>query len=220
MPELPGDGRGHRRRRHRLRVRARCMADMGTEVTILEALPKILPGCDDDVTRVGAAVVQEAGHRRQDRRAGHRPRAQEAAAARPSASATARRSTSTWSSCRSAAAPTPTTSGLDGTGVAVDDRGFVEVDERCRTGEPGVWSVGDCIATPALAHVGLRRGHPRHQGHPRRGRRSRSTTRNVPWAHLLPPRGRLRRPLRGRPPRRPASTSSPPSTAGPATAGR
>ena len=43
--------------------------------------------------------------------------------------------------------------GLDGTGVVVSDRGFVEVDERCRTGEPGVWSVGDCIATPALAHV-------------------------------------------------------------------
>ena len=31
---------------------ASMMSDLGTEVTILEALPKILPGCDDDVTRV------------------------------------------------------------------------------------------------------------------------------------------------------------------------
>jgi dihydrolipoamide dehydrogenase len=45
--------------------------------------------------------------------------------------------------------------GLDGTQVAVDDRGFVVVDELCRTGEEGVWAVGDCIATPALAHVGF-----------------------------------------------------------------
>ena len=31
---------------------ASMMSDLGTEVTILEALPKILPGCDDDVTNV------------------------------------------------------------------------------------------------------------------------------------------------------------------------
>ncbi len=48
--------------------------------------------------------------------------------------------------------------GLDGTDVKLSDRGFVEVDERCRTGEAGVWSVGDCIATPALAHVAFAEG--------------------------------------------------------------
>jgi dihydrolipoamide dehydrogenase len=42
--------------------------------------------------------------------------------------------------------------------VSLSDRGFVEVDERCRTGEPGVWAVGDCIATPALAHVAFAEG--------------------------------------------------------------
>ena len=44
--------------------------------------------------------------------------------------------------------------GLDGTGVVVDERGFVEVDELCRTAVDGVWAVGDLIATPGLAHVG------------------------------------------------------------------
>ncbi len=43
--------------------------------------------------------------------------------------------------------------GLDGTGVVVDERGFVQVDEYCRTGEPDVYAVGDLIATPQLAHV-------------------------------------------------------------------
>jgi dihydrolipoamide dehydrogenase len=45
--------------------------------------------------------------------------------------------------------------GLDGTAVEVDERGFVRVDERLRTGEPGVYAVGDLVATPALAHVGF-----------------------------------------------------------------
>jgi dihydrolipoamide dehydrogenase len=44
--------------------------------------------------------------------------------------------------------------GLDGTAVAVDERGFVVVDEFCRTGEPGVYAIGDLINTPQLAHVG------------------------------------------------------------------
>ena len=44
--------------------------------------------------------------------------------------------------------------GLEGTAVKVSDRGFVEVDEYCRTGEPGVYAIGDLINTPQLAHVG------------------------------------------------------------------
>ena len=51
--------------------------------------------------------------------------------------------------------PLSETLGLDGTGVKVDERGFVDVDELCRTGEDGVWAVGDVIATPGLAHVGF-----------------------------------------------------------------
>ncbi len=50
--------------------------------------------------------------------------------------------------------------GLDGadTKVVVDNRGFVEVDEYCRTAEDGIWAVGDVIATPQLAHVGFAEG--------------------------------------------------------------
>jgi len=43
--------------------------------------------------------------------------------------------------------------GLEGTAVEVNDRGFVVVDELCRTAEPGVYAVGDVIPGPALAHV-------------------------------------------------------------------
>ena len=36
----------------------------------------------------------------------------------------------------------------------LDEQGFVKVDEYCRTGEPGVYAIGDIINTPQLAHVG------------------------------------------------------------------
>jgi dihydrolipoamide dehydrogenase len=43
--------------------------------------------------------------------------------------------------------------GLTGTAVKVGERGYIDVDQWCRTGEPGVYAVGDVIATPQLAHV-------------------------------------------------------------------
>jgi dihydrolipoyl dehydrogenase len=45
-----------------------------------------------------------------------------------------------------------------GTGVRVDARGFVEVDEECRTSVPNVWAVGDLVRGPMLAHKGSEEG--------------------------------------------------------------
>jgi dihydrolipoamide dehydrogenase len=45
--------------------------------------------------------------------------------------------------------------GLDALGVETDERGFVKVDEYCRTNVDGVYALGDLVATPALAHVGF-----------------------------------------------------------------
>ncbi len=47
--------------------------------------------------------------------------------------------------------------GLEGTGVTLD-RGYVEVDEMMRTGEPRVYAIGDILKTPALAHVAFHEG--------------------------------------------------------------
>jgi len=46
----------------------------------------------------------------------------------------------------------------DGTGVAQDAKGFVQVDEQCRTGAEGVWAIGDCVRGPMLAHKGKEEG--------------------------------------------------------------
>jgi dihydrolipoamide dehydrogenase len=44
--------------------------------------------------------------------------------------------------------------GAEEAGVRVDQRGFIEVDtETMQTSRPGVYAIGDCVATPGLAHV-------------------------------------------------------------------
>src|SRR5688500_16899876 len=46
----------------------------------------------------------------------------------------------------------------DGTGVKLDPRGMIEVDEHCHTGVDGVWAIGDCVRGPMLAHKGFEEG--------------------------------------------------------------
>ena len=46
----------------------------------------------------------------------------------------------------------------EGTGVALDARGFIQVDEHCRTGAENVWAIGDCVRGPMLAHKGKEEG--------------------------------------------------------------
>jgi dihydrolipoamide dehydrogenase len=46
----------------------------------------------------------------------------------------------------------------DGTGVELDERGFIKVDEHCRTTAPNVWAIGDVVRGPMLAHKGKEEG--------------------------------------------------------------
>jgi dihydrolipoamide dehydrogenase len=46
----------------------------------------------------------------------------------------------------------------EGTGVELDERGFIKVDEHCRTNVPNVWAVGDVVRGPMLAHKGKEEG--------------------------------------------------------------
>jgi len=131
---------------------ASAFADLGAKVTVLEFLPKILPGLDADLTSI---VVRALKKRGVDIKTGVK--------------------VSGWSPAGQAATvqfgegqsvevdaaivavgrrPYSDQLGLAGTGVKVTDRGFIEVDQHCQTGEPGVYAVGDVVDTPALAHVG------------------------------------------------------------------
>jgi len=47
--------------------------------------------------------------------------------------------------------------GYEEQGISMD-RGYVLVDDKCRTNVPGIWAVGDLIPTLQLAHVGFAEG--------------------------------------------------------------
>lgn len=54
----------------------------------------------------------------------------------------------------------PVTDGLfaGDAGIQLDERGFIVVDEECRTRVKGVYAIGDCVRGPMLAHKGSEEG--------------------------------------------------------------
>lgn len=131
---------------------ASMLSDLGSEVTILEALPQILPGVDKDVV---STVLRSFKRRKLDVRTGvkvtgHTPGSSGTTIELDGGDQLAVDAVIVSVGRRALSESL----GLDGTGVVVDDRGFVTVDEHCRTAVDGVWAIGDLIATPGLAHVG------------------------------------------------------------------
>ncbi|HET9388031.1 MAG TPA: FAD-containing oxidoreductase [Steroidobacteraceae bacterium] len=43
--------------------------------------------------------------------------------------------------------------GLDRAGVDTDERGYIRVDDQCRTNVPGIWALGDCNGRGAFTHT-------------------------------------------------------------------
>jgi dihydrolipoamide dehydrogenase len=132
---------------------ASTFVDLGATVTILEGMPKILPGLDADVANV---VVRSFKKKNIDIRtgvkvSGHTPTAAGGTVVHFGDGESLEVDAVVVSVGRR---PYADELGLQGTGVKVDQRGYVEVDEYCRTGEPGVYAIGDLINTPQLAHVG------------------------------------------------------------------
>jgi len=133
---------------------ASMMGDLGAEVTILEALPQILLAVDKDVVNV---VLRSFKRRSIDVKTGikvhgHTPK--------PEGGTTVEFGDGEKLDVDAVVVsigrrPLSDSLGLDGTGVKVDDHGFVAVDEYCRTSAEGVYAVGDVVASPGLAHVGF-----------------------------------------------------------------
>jgi dihydrolipoamide dehydrogenase len=131
---------------------ASMMADLGTDVTVLEALPTVLPGVDPDVADVVVRSFKKRGIdvRTNVRVAGHEPDGNGGTTIQIESGDPIKTDLVVMCVGRR---PVTDGLGLEDTKVEVDQRGFVVVDEFCRTGEQGVWAIGDVIDTPGLAHV-------------------------------------------------------------------
>ncbi|MDG2111949.1 MAG: dihydrolipoyl dehydrogenase [Actinomycetota bacterium] len=133
---------------------ASMMSDLGSSVTILEYAPQIVPGVDADI---GKLLARSFSERDIDvvtgvRVDGHTPQPGGGTTVHVEGGEDIDVDVVIVSVGRR---PYGDHLGLEGTGVESDDRGFVIVDEYCRTGEPGVYALGDLVDTPQLAHVGF-----------------------------------------------------------------
>jgi len=132
---------------------------LGSEVTILEALPDFLGAADAEVAKTAAKEFKKQGL---DIKLGAKVSKTEVKKKEVHVTYTDGEGEKTIvvdkllvSVGRRAASK-----GLlaDGTGVKLNERGVIEVDEHCHTGVDGVWAVGDCVRGPMLAHKGFEEG--------------------------------------------------------------
>jgi dihydrolipoamide dehydrogenase len=195
---------------------ASMMSDMGTKVTVLEALPKILPGLDKDVTAVVERSFKKRGIevRTGVSVTGHEPGAT-GTTVKLGDGSEVEVDVVVVSVGRK---PNTADLGLDGTGVVVDERGFIAVDERCRTGEGRVWAVGDS-SRPRRSRTWASPKRSWRSATSSARSRCRSTTTGCRGASTATPRSPSRATPRSRRRRR-VSPSSRRSTASAATAGR
>ena len=135
---------------------ASTMADLGTSVTILEGLDKILPGCDADI----AGMVSRSFRKRDIevktgvKITGHEP-GDGGTSVQMEGADPLKVDAVVVSIGRK---PVTDGLGLEAAGVDVDERGFIPVDEHLRTSLDGVYAVGDVVSVegvvhPQLAHV-------------------------------------------------------------------
>ena len=123
----------------------------GVDVTILEALPRLAPGEDEEVS---AELTRQFRKRGIKALAGVKVTAAEATSSGASITyETSDGSTEvvTAERCLVATGRGPISEGLgyEEQGVRLE-RGFVVTDEWCRTGVDGLWAVGDLITQPSL----------------------------------------------------------------------
>jgi dihydrolipoamide dehydrogenase len=135
-------------------------AALGTKVTVLEALDNLLANADQDLARV---LVKQLG--------------EQFAAVHTSAKLISAKKdkkgvavtfqtkdgqehTETFEKVLTSVGRQPTSSGigLENTRVKVNDRGFIEINERMQTADKHIYAIGDVAGDPMLAHKASREG--------------------------------------------------------------
>jgi dihydrolipoamide dehydrogenase len=141
----------------------------GSEVTMVELLPTLLPAEDEDMGRTLARSFARRGIKVQTGRTVTgiaRPETRRKKGAAPALRVTVADPDGQHPEQVEAdvvlvgVGRRPNTGGLDldRAGVATDQRGWVEVDDQLRTNVPGVYAIGDVTGKVLLAHVASHQG--------------------------------------------------------------
>lgn len=138
---------------------AALLSAFGTEVTIVEALDRLLPNEDDDVS---AALQKQLRSRGIRVLTGARVTAIDDADA--GVRVAVQHGDETFELAPELVlvaigfAPNTGSLGLDAAGVRASERGAIEIDEHMRTSAAHIWAIGDVTAKLQLAHVAETQG--------------------------------------------------------------
>lgn len=138
-------------------------ARLGSEVTVVEFLPKIVAAFDDDVVRTFTRSLQQQGLRIETSARVTSVQRSEGKGRKGSGAGSglvlqAERDGTKLEfpadKVLVAVGRRPYTDGLglEKAGVALDEKGRVKVDDHLRTNVSGIWAIGDVVAGPMLAH--------------------------------------------------------------------
>ncbi|MBI4204248.1 MAG: dihydrolipoyl dehydrogenase [Betaproteobacteria bacterium] len=126
---------------------------LGSEVTILEALPTFLGAADEQVAGEALKVFTKQGL------VIHTGVKITRATAKKSVTVdyldgAGKEQSAAFDRLIIAIGRAPNTAGLDAeaVGLKLDEHGFIAVDEACRANLPNVWAIGDVVRGPMLAH--------------------------------------------------------------------
>ena len=132
---------------------------LGAKVTVLEGLPDFLAVVDRDVAKVAHKEFTKQGL---DIRLGAKCTKTEVKKGEVHLTYTDAKGEQTlvFDKLLVAVGRKAASKGLlaEGTGVQLDERGRIVVDDHCHTGVEGVWAIGDCVRGPMLAHKGFEEG--------------------------------------------------------------
>jgi len=139
---------------------ASCFHRFGTKVTLFEMLPRIVPLEDEEVSKELERLFKKSGIRVETGARVENIQKHENGVTFSAAFANGKQENFDVETLLVAVGRKPNTDniGLEGTKVEME-RGAIKVDEYQRTGEPGVYAIGDAVyGTPLLAHVATAEG--------------------------------------------------------------
>jgi dihydrolipoamide dehydrogenase len=139
---------------------ASCFHRFGSKVTVYEMLPRIVPVEDEEVSKELTRLFKKQGIQVETGAKVENIQVTDGGVKFEVALGDGKRESQEVEALLVAVGRRPVTEdlGLEGTKVELD-RGFVKVDSLQRTGEPGVYAIGDIVAgTPQLAHVATAEG--------------------------------------------------------------
>ena len=127
----------------------------GTDVTIVEMLPRIVPLEDEEVSAELLKAFQKRGIKVLVE---HKVESVETTDTGVKVTVSAGGQTKVLEAEQALVAigfrPNSKGLGLEEVGVKISERGFIEIDEKMQTNVPGIWAIGDVTGKLMLAHVG------------------------------------------------------------------